>query len=207
MEHNDTPRRGHVGPRDFRGNREPGAESLPRLRDAPLDDAEPETCVPKSVTNRIDSGRQSGLSAHGTWSGRLVRNTKAATERQTGKGGAPQSGAKPSAVQSDSKGPNQSHSRERRPRVGLPLRADEEPAQPRCCDPRKHPAGDSKARARRKHDGEGRDRRLVPAAAGEIWRLATTARRYPKCRASLRRRLPLAKGPLATRRARQEELR
>ena len=79
----DAARRGHVGALNFRGDRESGADGLPRLRYAPFDHAEPKTRVPKSVTNRIDLRRQSRFSTHETRNGRPVRNTEPAAERQT----------------------------------------------------------------------------------------------------------------------------
>jgi hypothetical protein len=118
------------------------------------------------VANRFDARGQPRFSANGTRRRRCVRNAEPAAEGETGKRRAPQSSPELAAVQGDTERPNQRHAGEYRPCVRLPLRADEQPTQPRRCDPRKHQARPSKARARYKPQEDGLSGHLALAAVG-----------------------------------------
>ena len=80
-----------------------------------------------------------------------VRDPEAATERETRKRHAPESRPELATLHGDHQRPGECGPGEHRSGAELPLRADEQPTQPRRCDPRKHLDGPSKARACRKH--------------------------------------------------------
>jgi len=123
----------------------------PRFGEAPAESSQPKARVAESVADRLDARRHSCLSANRARRRAGVRDPEAATERETRKGHAPESRPELAPLHDDHQRPGECGSGEHRSGAELPLRADEQPTQPRRCDPRKHSDGPSKARACRKH--------------------------------------------------------
>jgi hypothetical protein len=177
LKRNDAVGRGRADTVDLCGDCELGAQRLPRLRQTSFENPQAKTRVPEAMANRLDTRGQPRFAANGTWRQRHVRHAEPAAEGETSKRRAPQSSPELTAMQGHPERPNQGHPGEYRPFLRLPLRADEQPAQPRRCDPRKHQAPPSKARARHKPQGDGLSGRRVLAAVGE--RVAARQRAWP----------------------------
>lgn len=151
MRRNQASRRGRAP------TSEPGREfeaignRPPRFREAPAESSQPKARIAESVADRLDARRHARLSANRArrWAG--VRDPEAATERETRKRQAPESSPELASLHGDQQRPSECGSGEHRSSAELPLRADEQPTQPRRSDPRKHLDRPSKARACRKH--------------------------------------------------------
>ena len=134
----DASERGHVGAVDASRDSEAGGHPLPRIQRATLDDTQAKTRVTKSMTNRFNTRGQPRFAANGTRRRRRVGDTKTAAEGEERERCAPETGAELVAVKRDAQRSNQRDASKHRPSAGLPLRADEQTAQPGSCNPRKH---------------------------------------------------------------------
>ena len=123
----------------------------PRFREVAAESSQPKARVTKSVADRLDARRHARLSANRARRRAGVRHPEAATERETRKRHAPESSPELATLHGDHQRPGECGPGEHRSGAELPLRADEQPTQPRRSDPRKHLDGPSKARACRKH--------------------------------------------------------
>jgi hypothetical protein len=160
------------------GESKAGGHALPRLREASIENPQSETCVAPSVTHGFNTRSQPRFPANRTRHRRCLSDTEAAAQCENRKWCAPETGAELAAVGCDGQRTDEPHAGQQEPCLGLPLRADEQAAQPRRCDPRKHPTPPSKARACRldtAKDGSGSS--LALAAAGGKAEAATNADR------------------------------
>jgi len=169
LEHDGASRRGRGGPNNPSRQLQTAGHGLPRLREATLEHAHSNAVALRPMPHRFDPSAQPCFASHRAGRRQRGRNAQTAAEREHGKWRTPESGAELPAVGRNEERAGEAPAGDKRTPIGLPLRTQEQAAQPSGRDPRKHSTSPSKLRAERERvETGGKFSPQVAAVSGGV---------------------------------------